>query len=360
MISLYSGIGGLDSGFASVGFEPLMANDIDAKAESTYRAVLDSVAEKKAADEHRYMVGDISEDFAELAANEDAIVVGGPPCQGFSRAGRMDPNDERSRHVRRFMEAVAAVRPRAFVMENVAALATNERWIPVLRAVRRSAQKSGYATALIVLDAADYGVPQSRKRMFLMGIRDGNRRDLQKLRTNSPRCSISVRKALEEVQHFQDQPDSLKCAAKITPAARPVLRTSPFAGMPFNGQGRFLNLDSIAPTISASLGGNHTPIVDQAWLDSPQEGGASIRRYMDALRVGKMIPIESSWRRLSVPEAARLQGFSTEIDWVLPRSVAFRQIGNAVPPPLAAEVAKRLARALGATPATSKQGDIAA
>lgn len=363
LISLYSGIGGLDSGFAATGFAPYFANDTDSKASEAYNSVIAATV-GGVDSSHEYVIGDISSNFFDLARNNEAVLVGGPPCQGFSRAGRMDPLDTRSKHVRHFMDAVAAVSPRAFVMENVAALATNAKWMPILRGVRRAALRAGYSTALIVLDAADYGVPQSRKRMFLIGIRATMRADLRLLRVpTTQRVRTSIREAFLDIPPYAQQPDSLKTSARITPAVRPVLRVSPYAGMPFNGQGRFLNLDDVAPTVSASLGGNHTPIVDQAWLDEPSEGGAAIRAYMEALRGGRRPGVETSWRRLSVPEAGRLQGFPSTMQWSTPKSVAYRQIGNAVPPPLAAEVAHRLQRALNGAHVMSEpleQRDLAA
>src|SRR6202034_264013 len=99
-VSAYSGCGGLDLGFRMAGFRPVWANDIDPTAIETYRALLGDHA----------VTGDIGSIMLSKRAHA-AIVIGGPPCQGFSVAGRMDPDDPRSRHVAQFLDLVQRVRP---------------------------------------------------------------------------------------------------------------------------------------------------------------------------------------------------------------------------------------------------------
>src|SRR4051794_29085149 len=102
----------MDIGFRFAGFESVWANESDPHAAATYRAILgDHMAE-----------GDIDSVVWPERYSAD-VVIGGPPCQGFSVAGKMDPADPRSRHVIRFMDIVEHVSPLAFVMENVKALA---------------------------------------------------------------------------------------------------------------------------------------------------------------------------------------------------------------------------------------------
>ncbi len=85
----------------------------------------------------------------------------------------MDPSDPRSRHVWEFLNVVEHVNPRAFVMENVMGLALNKRWEHLRSALIGKAEELGYQTTLLTLSAADFGVPQNRRRMFLIGIKDG-------------------------------------------------------------------------------------------------------------------------------------------------------------------------------------------
>jgi len=173
-VSLYSGAGGLDIGFARAGFRPVFANDIDPDAVETYNKAFKRLRDQPPhLGQHEAVLGDIRA-ITELPGRGTAdLVIGGPPCQGFSVAGRMDPNDPRSRHVFEFLAMVARVQPRGFVMENVKALAENRRWTTLLARLRASAESLGYSTQLYLLNASHFGVPQSRERMFLVGLRNG-------------------------------------------------------------------------------------------------------------------------------------------------------------------------------------------
>jgi len=275
------------------------------------------------------------------------LVIGGPPCQGFSVAGRMDPNDPRSRHVFDFLGLVNRVHPKAFVMENVAALARNKRWGEIIRALRDTATV-GYKVDLVVLNASHWGVPQARERMFLIGVpQDGP----DFVMPNPPTVEIlpTVRDALLSLPPVGTPGNDSLCTAAITLAKNPVLRRSPYAGMLFNGQGRVMNLDRPAPTLPATMGGNRTPIVDEGHLRSSTEPwiiGYHRRVFEERLPALPALPGEASLRRLTVQEAAVLQSFPGDIEWQGRQSAHFRQIGNAVPPLLAFHVASAVANAL--------------
>ena len=119
-ISLFSGAGGLDIGFKKAGFKIVWANDFDKDACQTYTTNIGS----------HIVCGDINDYKSELFSkfkNIDAV-IGGPPCQGFSVAGKMDPNDPRSQHVWSFVEIVKKLKPKVFVMENVRALGKLKKW----------------------------------------------------------------------------------------------------------------------------------------------------------------------------------------------------------------------------------------
>src|SRR5207245_1991695 len=150
--SLYTGAGGLDLGFAAAGFKPIWANDIDRSAVATYNGVFEG---------HAARPGDIRDQDVPGKGAAD-LVIGGPPCQGFSVAGKMNPNDPRSRHVWDFMGVVERVQPRAYCMENVKALARNRRWTMLYRALIERGEELGYAVTALVLNASHYGVPQAR------------------------------------------------------------------------------------------------------------------------------------------------------------------------------------------------------
>ncbi|HTU75309.1 MAG TPA: DNA cytosine methyltransferase [Trebonia sp.] len=269
----------------------------------------------------------------------DGVVVHN--CQAFSVAGRMDPNDPRSRHVFNFLDMVGRVRPRAFVMENVAALARNRRWTQVIEQLASTAARD-YDTCLIVLNASHWGVPQARERMFLIGLPKGTG-VLPMPSAPTVMSAPSVRSVLAKMPSAGTPGNSSLCTARITMAKLPVLRMSPFAGMLFNGQGRPIDLDRPAPTLPASMGGNRTPIIDLDQLTSgarPWVVGYHHRLVHERKPPLTELPAEARLRRLTVEEAAAIQTFPSDMHWCGPQTARFRQVGNAVPPVLAWQVAQ--------------------
>jgi DNA (cytosine-5)-methyltransferase 1 len=326
VVSLYSGAGGLDLGFDRAGFELQWAIDFDQHAVATYnRNIADHAA-----------CGDVLEHAPPPGLRPD-VLIGGPPCQGFSVIGRMDPLDQRSRHVAHFMDVVADLRPRAFVMENVKALAVNERWAAVRDGLLARAEQLEYKARIFVLNASHYGVPQARERMFLIGYRDAvPTRPIPTTEHRPP----TVREALQVLPRIGAPGNDEVCTARVIPARAPVMRPSPFNGsLLFNGSGRPLLLDGAAKTLPASMGGNATPILDQDELDH----GAKpwVVEYHARLLAGEP-PLERTperMRRITVQEAAVLQTFPATWAFQGPHGSRYRQIGNAVPPNLAHEVA---------------------
>lgn len=335
-VSLYAGAGGLDAGFLGAGMWPIWANDLDPAACETYRLNIGSHIQSGSIDEVL--------DESALRMKKPDLIIGGPPCQGFSVAGRMDNDDPRSRHVWRFIEIVGNVGPRAFVMENVPALARSPRWRNVRQGLVRLAQEAGYQTKLFVLNASEFGVPQARERMFLVGVRGFTPQTPIAELTFPP---ITVRQALAELPRYGEPGNSIFCTARITPARKPVLRQSPYAGMLFNGQGRPLDLDRPASTLPASMGGNRTPIIDQESLLDKNAENWVVGYHAHLLAGGRpRSRVPSRLRRITVEEAAALQSFPSSWSFSGPRSSQFRQIGNAVPPLLSYHVALAMKAAL--------------
>lgn len=336
-VSLYSGAGGMDLGFYQAGFDPVWANDIDPAAVETFNKLFSN---------HVALCGDLRDWASTLPRPGEAdLVIGGPPCQGFSVAGKMDPTDPRSRHVFNFVEIVKRLRPKAFVMENVKALAVNKRWTQLLDALRAEAEDASYRTQLLLLNASHYGVPQARERMFLVGLSDNKAPTLAPEPTTRSRPP-TVRNALEQLPRFGSPGNDSVCTARVTPAKKPVLRRSPFAGMLFNGQGRPLDLDRPAPTLPASMGGNRTPIVDQHQYENGDESWV-VEYHAHLWAGGKPFTVvPGHLRRITVEEAAEIQTFPQGMHWAGKQSAQYRQVGNAVPPRLALHVARAMRDAL--------------
>lgn len=347
-ISLYSGAGGLDIGFALAGFTPAWINEVDPYAIDTHKWIFDrirSTLPHLIEAQWEMKLGsllDVPE--SELPRRGSAeLVIGGPPCQGFSVAGKMDPSDERSRHVRYFMNMVERVSPIAFVMENVKALYESRRWSHVREYLLGEATRLGYKATLMLCNASHFGVPQARERMVFIGVRDAKPIAPSTTSFASP---PTLREALALLPPFGEPGNDSFCRAKVTPAKHPVMRRSPYAGMIFNGAGRPMELDSPAPTLPASMGGNKTPIVDQEEID--RDADPWIVEYHARLLKGgrprKTIP--QRMRRITVQEASTIQTFPIGMRWYGPQSAQFRQIGNAVPPRLALAVAEAVKQSL--------------
>lgn len=337
VISLYSGAGGMDLGFIQAGFEIVWANDVDPLAVQTYRENVGDHA----------TCGDVREVL--MPAISPDLVIGGPPCQGFSVIGRMRADDPRSEHVFRFLETVEQLRPRAFVMENVKSLGANPRWAPLRAELRRRAAEAGYGTRLMVLNAAHHGVPQARERMFLVGVRDGEAPPEPTATTLD--APLTVRDALAGLPRFGTPGNDTVSGARVIPTCKPVMRPAAHVGsLLFNGSGRPLHLDRPAKTLPASMGGNATPIIDQDEFEHGAEPWVVGYHQHLAAGGGPFSTAPQRLRRLTVEEAAALQSFPGGFRFCGARVAQYRQVGNAVPPRLAYVVAEVVRDALAQAP----------
>lgn len=343
-VSLFSGAGGMDVGFARAGFQSVIACELDPDACETLNRNLNLIGHRG----NEITPTSVTEVDLSRVPDDLDIVYGGPPCQGFSVAGKMDPDDERSKLIHAFFDIVDETTPRAFVCENVKALAISDRWEGVRETLFERAGKE-YSAALIVLKATDFGVPQNRERMFLIGIR----RDLYdaseaSLRGDLEKCLATYRATPETMADIVrdlgpagTEENPLTCTAKVAFAKAPILRRSPYAGMLFNGAGRPVASDGYSPTLPASMGGNKTPIVDEGEI---LEGMPSlIEGYHRSLMAGNAAkPGEAPkrLRRLTIKECMRIQTFPEEYDFAGKKSAVYRQIGNAVPCRLAEVVGR--------------------
>lgn len=187
VLDLFSGAGGMALGFEAAGARCVGAVEIDAAAAATFRATF--------ANENAVVFGGVDEgDMAVRAAGEilsglaepPDLVVGGPPCQGFSRIGRAKrrsllgvedrvkyngEDQDRSLLYRQFLRVVAAARPTAFVIENVHAIRDAPGGIDMAARIARESADLGYNVRYFLLNAAWYGVPQQRWRIFFVGLR---------------------------------------------------------------------------------------------------------------------------------------------------------------------------------------------
>lgn len=312
-IDLFAGAGGLSLGLGAAGIESVFAVEIMDDAVATYRGIFPGV------EAHH---GDIrSVDFNRFRGVD--VVAGGPPCQPFSIGGLRKGREDARDFLPEFVRAVLEVRPRAFVMENVPGLAS---FGPYLRATLAPLFDRYSISEPQVLNAADYGVPQSRRRLVIVGSVEGAP---FRLPPGNPDARMPAGLVLTGRPKGEPNP------SKIVFAKRPDLRPNPYHGHLFNGGGRAIELGKPSPTILAAAGGNKTHFLDlenriPAYHQHLRKGGAPFAGELEGAR------------RITVQESAALQSFPEGISFAGRRSSQYTQVGNAVPPRLGQAIAEEL------------------
>lgn len=298
VVSLFSGAGGLDLGFTMAGHEIVWANDIYEDAVETYRRNL----------------GDhiVCKDIAlvdEADIPDCDIIIGGFPCQGFSVANvKRHVDDERNVLYKQLIRIIEAKKPKFFLAENVKGL-TNLAKGAVFQMILSDFRALGYQVDFHILNAADFGVPQTRQRVIIVGVRndvdftyDFPHPTHSKTGADGLPKWVSVSKALAGIPD-PDQPNDL-----------PNHEYSKYK-LNFNGYlgHRQLDPEKPAPTVTAR---------------GDNKGGVVI------------LPHPNAERRMSCRELAKIQSFPLDYEFYGNRSSVYRQIGNAVPPLLGYAVAK--------------------
>lgn len=318
LVDLFSGAGGLSLGQKLAGFEVKACVELNKDAMNTY------ALHEQSATHYNQDVRTI--DFSIYEGKID-IVSGGPPCQPFSIGGLRKSSDDSRDMLPEFVRALKEIKPGAFIMENVPGLImkkTRAYFDWVIYELR----EAGYQVNWSILNAADYGVPQKRKRLFIIGSRE------KILLFPKPTHGIDLEK--KHVGTFDvlgNSPigEAPNCPVKF--AKNPDLRPSPYAGHVYNGGGR--PIDPVGPchTIIAASGGHKTH-----WIDTL----GVAKEYHEHLKNGGQ-PWDGEVqgaRRLSVEESAIIQTFPKGMIFTGARSAQYKQVGDAVPPLLAAAIAK--------------------
>ena len=213
--SLYCGAGGLDLGFLAIGFRCLAAFDADQVAVATYNRNLGRHATKV---DLRTRDSDVVN-----ALNYVDVVLAGPPCQGFSTAGRNDPNDERNAHLQRVAQLAASSAAKVVVIENVKGL-LGARYRTQLDSCIGILKESGFSVACRLFDLSEYGVAQTRRRVIILATRGTRPVSLDGIRKRSKR---TLRDAICDLHRANDTNGSMrltirdkKIASHIGPGQR--------------------------------------------------------------------------------------------------------------------------------------------
>ena len=311
-LSLFSGGGGLDLGFDRAGFDHSASFEILEHAAQTLRTARPNW------DIYGGEDGDVTKVKWTPWKNHVAVVHGGPPCQPFSIAGRQGGADDVRDMWPEFVRCVKAVRPQAFIAENVPALASKKFETYVRSQILQPLERR-YHITMLLLRAQDYGVPQIRRRVVFVGF--ARKRDMA-------RFQIPV-----ATHRWDADTDEIRRCLGV----REALGLSD------------IGVDELSPTIRSTLTGpRHTTSIlnsvaaqrvferIQVWPNGVAPTREAARAYVAA----------NGHFRLAVPDVAVLQGFPE--DWPLFGATYMKlgQLGNAVPPPMAYSLAASVAAAV--------------
>lgn len=301
MVSLFCGAGGLDMGFERQGFQTVWANDLDEDACKTHQKWSDA----------KIVHGDIGKiDFNTIPATD--IISGGFPCQGFSLAGPRKLDDSRNILYRYFVKLVELKRPRAFIAENVKGILTLGNGT-IIEAIINDFKEKGYNITVRLVNAADYGVPQDRYRVIIIGFR--NDLDIKFEFPHPLKEKVTLKDVLKELPNPQNNEVCL----------------APYSSR-YMSRNRKRNWDEQSFTIPA--------MAKQVSLypGSPDmiKIGADLWCFGD----------QEKTRRLSYKEAAAIQTFPQNMVFCGDLTSKYKQIGNAVPVKLAEVIAAEIYKAL--------------
>ncbi|MEX0153487.1 DNA cytosine methyltransferase [Microbacterium sp. LMI1-1-1.1] len=357
VLDLFAGAGGLTAGFreGSERFTSVAAVEMDLAAAASYEATFG---------EGIVFAGTIEDwlDTQPMPTSID-VVVGGPPCQGFSTLGKRDEEDLRNGLWRLYGETITRVQPKYFVVENVAAFEKSKQFRQFVEATEPGGFLEEYVFQHRVLNAADYGAPQARKRAVLIG----HRRSLPfpgfPEPTHAPTATANklrygwVEDAFLGIPGEPDRdhvfgskstefagrrfagpfsPRELHWSRDYTDLSKRRMAAIPAGGNRFN-----IREEDLAPCWREHRTGS-ADVMGRLHLDRPS---VTIRTEFFKPEKGRYLHPTKD-RAISHYEAAVLQGFPADHKFVGSRTAIARQIGNAVPIPLGAAIGRQLASVL--------------
>jgi len=339
VIDLFAGVGGLSLGFEMAGFDVVLANEYDECIADAYK--LNHPNTKMIVADIRELP--IEETFAEYRGKID-VVIGGPPCQGFSQKGqRKTINDERNFLFKYFVAIVDYIHPRYFVMENVPNLLTTENGYFKNEIIELFRTK-GYALETDTLNAADYGVPQNRRRAVIIG-KQGNSAPKMPKPLN---YKVSIWDAISDLAYHDSGEGSEREAYINTPQSDYQRRLRAGSDMLYNHKATkhsdlaIERLKMIPPNSGKEvLPEEHLTksIYSGTWTRmGKEEISVTITTRFDTPSSGKFTH-PFLHRAITVREAARIQSFPDNFKFIGTKGSQMKQVGNAVPPLLAQAIA---------------------
>jgi DNA (cytosine-5)-methyltransferase 1 len=339
VIDLFSGVGGLSLGFEMSGFDVVLANEYDP-----------SIAEAYTRNRHKsnMIVADITKlpikKTFEPYFGDISVIIGGPPCQGFSQKGqRKSINDERNFLFRYFFQVVSLVEPEYFLMENVPNLLTTGKGC-FQKEIEKLFANVGYAVRAKVLNASGFGVPQNRKRAFILGKKGKTKLALPEPSNNL----VTIWDAISDLAFLESGEGMEEQAYRNSPKSEYQKRLRGTQDILYNHVSTkhtpiaMERMEMIPPGRGKeSLPKEHhtKSIYSGTWSRMVQEEiSVTITTRFDTPSSGKFTH-PYLHRAITVREAARIQSFPDSFRFYGNKGSQMKQVGNAVPPLLAQAVA---------------------
>lgn len=339
VLDLFSGCGGLSYGLGKAGF------DIVAGIDNWQDSLVTFERNHPGAKTALVDLGNFNpEDIEKISGNDIDVVIGGPPCQGFSISGKRNPDDPRNKLYQGFVDVVAYFKPTAFILENVPNLVAMAGGA-VKDTIIKEFEGLGYKVQYKVLLASDYGVPQNRRRVVFVGIKDGADFEYPKpvfidnKRTTSDAISDLPELGVEEG------------AANRTP------RLSEYQEIMRKDTNRIFNhvisvhSEQTVNTIAlVPDGGNYKDLPEE--LKNIRKVNIAWTRYSSkkpslTIDTGHRHHFHYAFNRIpTVRESARLQSFPDDFIFYGSKTSQYKQVGNAVPPLMAEAIGQSLKEAL--------------
>jgi len=275
------------------------------------------------------------------------IVIGGPPCQGFSISGKRDPNDSRNRLYQGFVKIVKFFKPKAFVLENVPNLVSMAGG-QIKDSIISDFNSLGYDVKHKVLLASDYGVPQNRKRVVFVGMLDKNVFEFPTGDFADSKSKVTCSQALSDLPEASVD-DGASYTTKSKSVYQELMRKHSnqiFNHQITNHDKKTIDIISMVPD-----GGNYKDLPEH--LRNVRNVHIAWTRYSSkkpslTIDTGHRHHFHYKFNRIpTVRESARLQSFPDEFIFYGSKTSQYKQVGNAVPPLMAHQIAKSLLKALG-------------
>ncbi len=340
VLDLFCGCGGLSSGFEEAGFNILLGVDNDDAALMTFKANHKN-AQILSADLSEHKTFTLIKNI--ITSQEIDIIIGGPPCQGFSLSGPRNFDDSRNKLYFAMIETVKKFSPRAFLIENVPGMATLYKGAIKEEIIKRFTQMGYFVTSQIVC-AADYGVPQLRKRLVIIGLK--NKEYIFPKAEYSCQNYITCEEALSDLPSLTNSLGEENASYESTPLSCYQAKMRGEQTILYNHIATKHTQHVIDVISQVPEGGNYK--------DLPEGVGTS-RKFNEAwtryhskkpsktIDTGHRNHFHYKYNRVpTIRENARLQSFSDDFIFYGTKTQQNRQVGNAVPPLLAFALAKEL------------------